>query len=65
MIEGCYLVTVIGCNRKCACSLWVNCPKYIDEKNKEYRLHMKNYDFWEWYKNYFRVDFYPECTGNE
>lgn len=43
-----------GCNKKCACRLWVNCHYYIDKKRQEERLKNKEYDFWEWYDTYYR-----------
>lgn len=55
-----------GCNRKCPCSLWINCPQYIDIQKQQYRLARKSYDCDEWYDLYFRTDFrIPDgaCSG--
>lgn len=46
-----------GCkNRKCPCRNWINCKQYVDETSQLMRLQRKEYDFFDWYKNNFRVE---------
>lgn len=52
-----YDASVRGCNRKCACRLWVNCRYYNNRKWKESieneDEHMKT--IWEYYNSVFRI----------
>lgn len=37
------------------CHQWINCVRYMKKKRSE----EKEYDFWQWYRDYFRAD----CSG--
>lgn len=54
-----YKKGVTGCNRKCACRLWVNCRYYNNRKWKESREnedeHMEA--IWEYYNVIFRISY--------
>jgi hypothetical protein len=45
-----------GCNRKCACRLWINCPYYNStlKMNKKEKLKREK-EIEEWYSCSFRV----------
>ncbi len=44
-------------NKKCPCRLWVNCPVYVDEYEKERRLKSKDLDIEirAWYRDNFKI----------
>ena len=38
------------------CHQWINCPRYKRMKKQKKLMEEKEYDFWQWYKDYFRGD---------
>lgn len=54
-----YDASVRGCNRRCACRLWINCSYYNKMKWRksigDEDGHMKT--IWEYYNNIFRLTY--------
>jgi hypothetical protein len=68
-LDTCYDVSIRGCNKRCPCRGWINCPAYVDITEQQKRLKNKsdeNYnDIHKWYETNFRIQYeHGEILGN-
>ena len=64
-----YNRSIKGCNRRCPCREWVNCPAYVDITEQRRRLKNKSDESFKiihkWYDVNFRIRYeYPDSFGN-
>jgi hypothetical protein len=64
-----YNTATKGCNKKCPCRIWIQCPYYVDITEQQKRLKSKSDKTSEiihnWYDKYFRIKYeYPDGFGN-
>jgi hypothetical protein len=58
-----------GCNKKCPCRIWTQCPYYIDITEQQRRIKSKSdkksENVHNWYDKYFRIRYeHPDGFGN-
>lgn len=57
---------ITGCNRKCACRLWVNCAYYNNQKwvkSREQDIERRYTPYHEWYDVHFRAHIEMPIAG--
>lgn len=64
-----YNTNITGCNRRCPCREWVNCPAYVDTTEQRRRLKNKSEEAFKiihkWYDVNFRIRYeHGDSIGN-
>ena len=56
-----YNTKITGCNKRCPCRSWINCPAYVDITEQQQRLKRKSDGTWnginKWYEANFRLKY--------